>query len=105
VVGLFGMLAGVTYGVIFSDPALLDDAFSQQGLSGFNGDVGAAPAVLIVSHVVLYLLALGSAIPLMIMRKVAFWAPLAAGVIAAIIFWSTVIAVVASDPGLTAQVS
>jgi len=104
VMGLFGMLAGVTYGIIFTDPALLDDAFTQQGLSGFSGDVGAAPAVLIISHVVLYLLALGSGIPLLIMRKVAFWAPLAAGVIAAVIFWGTIIAVVASDPGLTTQV-
>jgi len=100
VMGLFGMMAGVAYGIIFTDPALLDDAFTQQGLSGFNGDVGAAPAVLIISHVVLYLLALGSGIGLLLKRKVAFWATLAAGVIAAIIFWGTVIAVVASDPGL-----
>jgi uncharacterized BrkB/YihY/UPF0761 family membrane protein len=100
VVGFVGMLIGVTYGVVFADPSLLDEAFQQQGLNGFDGDVGAAPTVLIVSHVILYLLAVGGAIPLLVTRRVAFWVPLGAGVIAAVIFWSTVIAVIASDPGL-----
>jgi hypothetical protein len=104
-VGLFGMLIGVSYGVVFADPELLDEAFKQQGLSGFNGDVGSASSVLIISHVVLYLLAVGAAIPLLVTRKVAFWAPLAAGVIAAVIFWATTISVVASDPALLSQLS
>jgi hypothetical protein len=103
VVGLFGMLIGVSYGVVFADPELIDEAFQQQGLGGFNGEVGAASTVLILSHVILYLLAVGGAIPLLITKHVAFWVPLAAGVIAAIIFWVTVIAVVASDPGLMQQ--
>ncbi|HEX7834583.1 MAG TPA: DUF6264 family protein [Pseudolysinimonas sp.] len=104
-VGLFGMLAGVGYGALFGDPVLLDQGFQQQGLDGFNGTVGAAPAILIISHVVLYLLALGVALPLLITRHVAFWAPLGAGVIAAIIFWATVVSVMLSDPAIVSQYS
>lgn len=98
VLGLIGASLGVIYGFVFSSPALLDQSFQQGGLGGFNGTVGAAPGVLIISHVLLYLLALGGAIPLMLTRRVAFWAPLTAGVIAAIIFWVTVFAVLLSDP-------
>jgi hypothetical protein len=84
---------------------LLDEGFQQQGFNGFNGSVGSAPAILIISHVVLYLLALGVGLPLLITRHVAFWAPLAAGVIAAIIFWSTIISVMLSDPAVVSQYS
>ena len=101
--GFFGMLLGVFYGVTFTDPAALDTVMKQQGYSGFNGSAGAAPAVLIGSHVVLYLIALGVSIPLLVRRRVAFWLPLAAGVLAAIIFWVTLFAVLLSDPGLIAQ--
>jgi hypothetical protein len=96
--GLFGMLIGLVYAAIFADPATLDAVFEQQGLNGFNGEVGAAPAVISVSHVLLYLVALGGSIPLLIGKRVAFWLPLVAGVIAAVIFWATLIGVFLSDP-------
>jgi hypothetical protein len=104
VMGFFGAGAGVLYGVLFSDPVLIAETLDQAGYPGFSGDAGAAPAVLIVSHVVLYLLALSS-IALIIKRRVAFWLPLAAGVVAAIIFWSTLTAVLMSDPGFVSQIS
>ena len=59
--------------------------------------------VLVVSHVVLYLVALGVSILLLITRKIAFWVPLTAGVIAAIIFWSTLVGIMMSDPGFMNQ--
>lgn len=105
VLGLFGMLAGVIYGYVFTDQDLLDQAMQDGGLAGFSGDVGAIPAVLVISHVVLYLLALGAGIPLLLKRKIAFWAPLTAGVIAAVFFWGSIFAVVLSDPGLTTQLT
>ncbi len=84
VMGFFGMLAGVALrGALLRSRAPRRDARRRRDYGGFNGDVGAAPAVLIISHVVLYLIALGSRIPLLITRRVAFWLPLAAGVIAA----------------------
>ena len=99
VLGLFGLLAALAYAAIFADPGLLSQTLQKQGYGGFAGSVGAAPAVLAVSHIVLFLLAAGLSIPLLIRGKiVVFWIPLVIGVIAAIIFWVVVISVIASDP-------
>lgn len=104
IVGVVGMGIGLIYAAIFADPALVkeifDEAYGQSGLGGWNGSVGAAPAVIAISHIVLYLVALGVSILLLVKNKIAFWVPLAAGVIAAIVFWGTLIAIVLSDPGL-----
>jgi hypothetical protein len=101
VMGFFGMLIGLLYAGIISDPALMDQIFQQQNLGDFDGTVGAAPAVIIASHVILYLGVLGGSIPLLISKRVAFWLPLAAGVIAAIIFWSALAGVFLSDSDFT----
>jgi hypothetical protein len=104
VLALFGLLIGLVYAGVFASPDLLDQAMQQQGYDGFSANPGAAPAVLAISHIVLVLLALGLSIPLLIRGKiVVFWIPLSAGVIAAIIFWATVFAVVASDPSFISR--
>jgi len=105
VLGLFGMGIGLLYASILTDPTLLDTIFAQQGLGEFNGTVGAAPAVITVSHVVLYLAVLGGSIPLLLSKRVAFWLPLAAGVLAAIIFWTALGGVFLSDPNFIATYS
>jgi hypothetical protein len=99
VLGRFGAGIGVISGVAFTDPALINQALQQQGYGSLSGDAGAAPLVLIGSHVVLYLLALGVSIPLLVAKRVAFWVPLVAGAIAAIVFWGTLLAVLMNDPG------
>ena len=104
VLGLFGMLAGVGYAAIFATPDLLDQTMASAGYGGFAGNVGAAPAVLLISHIALYLLALGLSIPLLIRGKVVvFWIPLTIGVVAAIIFWATVFSVILSDPSFMSK--
>ena len=104
IVGVVGMGIGLAYAAIFSDPALVkqvfDEAYRQSGLGGWNGSVGQAPAVIAISHIVLYLVALGVSILLLVKNKVAFWVPLSAGVLAAIIFWGALFAIVFSDPSL-----
>ena len=100
VLGLFGLILGLVYAWAFSQPDLLDEAFRQQGFSGFSADPGAAGAIIAISHVVLYLLAVGLSILLLVKKKIAFYVPLAAGVIAAVIFWGTLMAVIMSDPSL-----
>jgi len=100
VVGFIGMLIGLFYAFIFSDPALLDEAMVEGGLGGFNGEIGAGPAILAISHVVLYLVAAGVGILLLVTRRIAFWVPLTAGVIAAIVFWGTLMGILLSDPDL-----
>jgi hypothetical protein len=102
VLGLIGASLGVVYGVMFTDPALLRDVLADQGYPGFDAKPGAVPAVLVISHVVLYLIALSS-IGLLATKRIAFWLPLAAGVVAAIIFWSCLFIVVSSDPGFLTQ--
>jgi len=104
VLGLFGMLAGLGYAAIFATPDLLDQTMASAGYGGFAGHVGAAPAVLLISHIALYLLALGLSIPLLIRGKVVvFWIPLTIGVVAAIIFWATVFSVILSDPSFMSK--
>lgn len=101
--GLFGMGIGLLYAGMLSDPAfarqILDEAFRQQGLGGWNGSIGAVPTFMAISHVVLYLVALGLSILLLVKRRIAFWIPLTAGVLAAICFWGGIYAIVLSDPG------
>ena len=55
----------------------------------------AAGTALVASHLLLYLLAVGLSIALLRAGRPAFWAPLGAGVVAAIIFWSVLSAAVA----------
>ena len=105
VLAFFGMILGIVYGAIFSDPELLSQAMASAGYGTFTGSAGAGPTVLIVSHIVLFLLALGLSIPLLIRgRIVVFWIPLVIGVIAAIIFWSTLVSILLNDPGFTSRV-
>jgi hypothetical protein len=100
VLGLFGMSLGLLYAWAFTQPDILSGALSQQGLTG-NLTPGAAPLVIAISHIVLYLLALGLSIPLIRRGKtVVFWIPLVIGVVAAIIFWVSLGIVIASDSSL-----
>ncbi|WP_309709940.1 DUF6264 family protein, partial [Pseudolysinimonas sp.] len=82
------------------DPVLLNEALGQGGMGGFNGTVGAGPTIIAVSHVVLYLIALGVGILLLVKNKIAFWVPLSAGIIAAIVFWGVLSSILLSDPNL-----
>jgi hypothetical protein len=105
VLAFFGMLLGILYAAIFSDPDVLSQAISNAGYGSFTGTAGTAPTVLVVSHIVLFLLALGLSIPLLVRgRIVVFWIPLVIGVVAAIIFWSTLASVLLSDPGFTSRI-
>jgi hypothetical protein len=56
-----------------------------------------------VSHVVLYLLALGITIPLLVKRRIAFWVPLSAGVLALVIYIAVVAAAILSNPAFLSQ--
>lgn len=104
VVGFFGMLIGLFYAWAFSDPVLLNEAMGQGGMGGFNGTIGAGPAIIAVSHIALYLVALGVSILLLVKNKIAFWVPLSAGVIAAFVFWGVLVSILLSDPDFMANV-
>jgi hypothetical protein len=98
-VGLIGMLIAVAAPAIL--PQALLDEYQKYGLSYVQpASLAGVSAILIVSHVVLWLAAAGGSIPLMVKRRIAFWVPLTAGVIAAILFWSLAISLMLSNPAL-----
>jgi hypothetical protein len=106
VLGFFGTLAGIGYAAIFSTPSLLDQTMRSAGFGGFSGTIGAAPTVLIASHIGLFVLAAGLSTWLLVHgRVVVFWVPLVAGFVAAIVFWVTVVSVILSDPNFVQNYS
>lgn len=106
VVGFFGMLIAFGYGALLNNQDFLDGVADGANIpGGFGGTVGAQPAIIVISHLILFLAAVGGSIPLLITKRVAFWVPLTAGVIAAIVFWVTFVSVFLSDPNFIAQYS
>ena len=103
VAGLVGMIIGLFYAWIFSDPALFGEVMAQQGMP-ISVDTRGAGVIIAVSHVVLYLVAAGVGILLLVKNRIAFWVPLTAGVVAALVFWGTIFAVVLSDPSVMSSV-
>ena len=74
-IGLFGMLTAVVTASALG-PALQQE-YSKYGLT-FTGEarLPGLALTLILSHVVLFLIALGISIPLMVKKRIAFWVPL-----------------------------
>lgn len=101
--GLIGTGLALLYAGILRDPTLLDEAFRSQGRGDFTGTVGSAPTIIAVSHVVLFLLAIGLSILFLVKRRIAFWIPLVIGVIASVLFWGVLVSVIMTDPGIMQQ--
>ncbi len=59
--------------------------------------LGTITIAITVSHIALFVLALAISTRLMTRRRVAFYVPLTAGIIAATIFWTVLISFIASD--------
>ena len=104
VLGLVGLLLGLLYAALLPSPefaAMFSEILGQQGVNAGPIDFGAFPAVIVVSHLVLYLAALGISIPMLLRKVVAFWVPLTAGVIAALIFWGGYLGIVTGSLDLS----
>ena len=95
VAGLFGALIGwmIGSGLAESLPIALEQYDIEAG--AMPEWVDAAGTAVMLSHILLYLAAVGLSIALLRAGRPAFWAPLSAGVIAAIIFWTVMSAAVA----------
>lgn len=97
--GLFGMLAGVGLSAVLGQS--LAQEYARYGVSySAPAALPTVATVLWVSHLVLFLAAVGGSIPLLVKKRIAFWVPLVAGVLAAIVFWGALISLVAGDPAL-----
>jgi hypothetical protein len=102
--GAVGMFAGVSVGLTLHQ-ALAGEAAKYGVTYDAPANLGALAAIIVVSHVVLFLAALGVSIPLLIARRVAFWVPLVAGVVAAIILWVILISLTVGDTALIDAIS
>jgi hypothetical protein len=101
--GLFGMLAGLGLSAVLGQS--LAQEYARYGVSyTAPAALPVVGTVIWVSHVVLFLAAVGGSIPLLVKRRVAFWVPLVAGVLAAIVFWGALISLVAGDTALMAAI-
>jgi hypothetical protein len=98
VLGLGGMAIGVFYGAFLS--LVFEQMYMQYGLGSYvdDGSLAVPSAVIVISHIALYLIAAGLSVLLLVKRKVAFWLPLTAGVIAAVIFWAALLTAMTADP-------
>ena len=105
VVGFVGAFLGAVYGLGFLSPGLVAQVLEQQGYSGFTADTASAGVLLIISQIVLYLVAVGVSIPMLVAKRITFWVPLVIGAIAAIVFWVTVVAAIMSDPAFVSTLS
>ncbi|MEO7722553.1 MAG: DUF6264 family protein [Pseudolysinimonas sp.] len=74
--------------------------YTEHGLGTYTGHNGAAIAILAISHLVLYVIAVGLSILSLTKKRTTFWIPLVIGVIAAIIFWSVLFGVIFGDSTL-----
>lgn len=97
VLGLFGMGIALLYAAIL--PSIVQQLFTQEHLGTFSGSTSGASLAIAVSHIVLYLVAAGISIPLLLRHRVAFWIPLVTGVVAFFLFWGIIVSTVLGDPG------
>jgi phosphoglycerol transferase MdoB-like AlkP superfamily enzyme len=100
-IGLFGVLLAVFNAATIDFQ--LEELYSEYGASGqYEPGAGSAiaQAVIIVSHVLLYAVAILVTVLLIRKNKVSFWVPLTIGAIAFIVFMVTLLVLVLSDPVL-----
>lgn len=97
-IGAIGAFIGATSGLGLNQA--IQQQYDSHGLGTYNGNNGAAVAVLAISHVVLYIIAVGLSILSLVKKRTTFWIPLVIGVVAAFIFWGVLIGVILGDSTL-----
>jgi len=101
VIGFISVLLAVLNA--FTITFQMEELYSQYGVDGeYQPGAGAAiaAAVIIISHLVLYALAVTFTIVLIRKRRISWWLPLSAGVLASIIFIGTFMALIIADSTL-----
>ncbi len=100
-IGFFSVLIAILNA--FTINYQMDAIYEQYGVDGsYEPGAGAAiaMAVIILSHIVLYVLAVVFTIVLIRKRRISFWLPLSAGALASVIFIGTFVALIFADPTL-----
>lgn len=96
-------LAGVVMACFTAAEGLgsfMQGGYDSAGLGTYvpTGAQGVTQAVLVGSHLVLYLVSVPLTIMLIVKRRISFWLPLTAGTVAAIVFWVTLLTFMYADP-------
>jgi hypothetical protein len=106
VIGFFSVLVAILNA--FTISLQMEAIYEDYGIDGqYEAGAGGAiaTAVIIISHLVLYVLAVVFTIVLIRKRRISFWLPLSAGVLASIIFIGTFVALILADPALVEVLS
>jgi hypothetical protein len=101
VIGFFGVAIAILNALTIT--VQMQQVYEQYGVEGDYeaGPSGAiASAVIIISHVALYALAVIVTIGLIRKRRISFWMPLSAGVVAFVIMIVTFMVLAFADPAL-----
>ncbi len=101
VIGFFSVL--ITVLSSFTLDSQMEVLYEDYGITeAYSPGAGTAiaSAVLIISHLVLFALAVILTIPLIRRRKLSFWVPLVAGAIASVVFFATFVVLVMADSNL-----
>lgn len=91
IIGLFSTLFSLAVAALL--PEAVTGAVPAEVLAGDQ-------LVLVISHLLLYGLAVAVSIILIALKRIAFWVPLVAGAIAVIVFWTTIVGVILLDAGI-----
>ena len=101
VIGFFSVLIAVLNA--FTIGMQMQTIYEDYGIEGeYQPGAGGAiaTAVIILSHLVLYVIAVIFTIVLIRKRRISWWLPLSAGVLASVIFIGTFVALILADPAL-----
>lgn len=101
VVGFFSTLIAILNALTLTTQ--IQALYEENGLTGaYEPTVGATVAVIVIIASHLILLAIAAIVTALLIRKrkPSFWVPLVAGVLAFVIFFGAIIAVMLSDPAL-----
>jgi hypothetical protein len=98
---LIGTLVGVITGALIN--AILRAGYEAQGIAYFETtSTATAQLAMIVSHILLFGISAVVTILLRKRKRMSFYVPLAAGIIAAILYWTLLIMIVAGNHDMRA---
>ena len=105
VLGAIGTL--IAFFTAWALDAYMQGVYDAYELGTYEPTSGYVPtqAFLVASHLLLVALSTPLTILLLAKRKVAFWLPLTAGVVATIAFWAALFVLMYSDPAISEYLS
>ncbi len=95
--GLIGCSLGIASVVGLPDYIQSEYALRSLGVYTPPATLGTITTAIAASHIVLFVLALAISMRLMMRRRLAFYVPLVAGILAAAIFWTLIVSLITSD--------